>query len=177
MVSQVIASQWVNALPSKKFYSYLVLLGLRIGWIGTQDEELQHKIMQLKDYTTICSSGPSEVLALIALRSKDSIVQKNLSIIASGLHAVDTFMQKHDEHFAFQKPIAGPIGFPKILHGTASDYCEKLVQDIGVLLLPSYLYQVDDDRFRVSFGRENIPEVVKIWDAYMDATTSWWRNV
>ena len=39
----------------------LSMPGLRIGWVATQDQELLQKVLQLKDYTTICSSAPSEV--------------------------------------------------------------------------------------------------------------------
>lgn len=39
----------------------LSMPGLRIGWIATQDTDLLQHILQLKDYTTICSSAPSEV--------------------------------------------------------------------------------------------------------------------
>ena len=35
--------------------------GLRIGWVAMQDTQLLQHILQLKDYTTICSSAPSEV--------------------------------------------------------------------------------------------------------------------
>ena len=39
----------------------LSMPGSRIGWIATQDSQLLTRIMQLKDYTTICNSAPSEV--------------------------------------------------------------------------------------------------------------------
>ena len=39
----------------------LSMPGLRIGWVAMQDQELLQKVLQLKDYTTICSSAPSEV--------------------------------------------------------------------------------------------------------------------
>lgn len=39
------------------------LAGLRIGWIVTKDQDLYQKIATFKDYTTICSSAPSEILA------------------------------------------------------------------------------------------------------------------
>lgn len=35
--------------------------GLRIGWVAMHEKELLQRIVQLKDYTTICSSAPSEV--------------------------------------------------------------------------------------------------------------------
>ena len=50
------------------------LPGLRIGWIATRAPELIEQICVLKDYTTICASGPSEILAVIALRAKGRII-------------------------------------------------------------------------------------------------------
>src|SRR5206468_2577474 len=41
------------------------LAGLRVGWIATKDVHLRQRIIALKDYTTICGSAPSEVLALM----------------------------------------------------------------------------------------------------------------
>ena len=39
----------------------------RIGWLATRDRDLLARCAAFKDYTTICSSAPSEVLALIGL--------------------------------------------------------------------------------------------------------------
>ena len=44
------------------------LPGLRIGWLATRNLALMEKLKSLKDYLSICSSAPSEVLALIAVR-------------------------------------------------------------------------------------------------------------
>ncbi len=43
--------------------------GLRIGWVAAQDTKLLEQIMQLKDYTTICSSAPSEVCVMMTVLS------------------------------------------------------------------------------------------------------------
>ena len=53
------------------------LAGLRIGWVAAHDRALLERIKSLKDYTTICSSAPSELLALMALRSGESILAAN----------------------------------------------------------------------------------------------------
>lgn len=39
--------------------------GLRIGWLALRDKELYQKIADYKDYTTICSSAPSEILSIM----------------------------------------------------------------------------------------------------------------
>ena len=36
------------------------LPGLRIGWLATHDDRLLDAAARFKDYTTICSSAPSE---------------------------------------------------------------------------------------------------------------------
>eukprot|EP00878_Enallax_costatus_P039623 GHUV01045483.1.p1 GENE.GHUV01045483.1~~GHUV01045483.1.p1 ORF type:complete len:278 (+),score=70.51 GHUV01045483.1:92-925(+) len=37
------------------------LPGLRVGWVACRDQQLMQQVLMLKDYTTICSSAPSEV--------------------------------------------------------------------------------------------------------------------
>ena len=50
------------------------LAGLRLGWLATRDSRLLQELTAHKDYTTICSSAPSEILALIALRAGGTIL-------------------------------------------------------------------------------------------------------
>ena len=47
------------------------MAGLRIGWLATRDRDLLARCASFKDYTTICASAPSEILALIGLRPRD----------------------------------------------------------------------------------------------------------
>jgi aspartate/methionine/tyrosine aminotransferase len=49
------------------------MAGVRLGWLVTRDRALFEKMAAYKDYTTICGSGPSEILSLIALRNRMSI--------------------------------------------------------------------------------------------------------
>ena len=50
------------------------LAGLRVGWVASQDAELVRRLRDLKDYTSVCGSAPSEILSLIALRAADVVV-------------------------------------------------------------------------------------------------------
>ena len=47
------------------------MAGLRIGWLATHDRDLLARLAAFKDYTTICSSAPSEILSIIALRASE----------------------------------------------------------------------------------------------------------
>ena len=61
------------------------MAGLRIGWLATHDRELLDRVARFKDYTTICSSAPSEILAIIALRARDRVLARSRAIVARNL--------------------------------------------------------------------------------------------
>ncbi len=143
------------------------LAGLRIGWIATRNAELFEKMAAFKDYTTICNSAPSEFLATLALRHAEAIVGRNLKIIGENLDRLDRFFDTHSDWFAWQRPRAGSIAFPALLKGSVDAFCEDLVAEAGVLLLPGSLYGPDYNAFRVGFGRKNLPEVLEKFENYL----------
>ena len=145
------------------------LAGLRIGWITTRNSKLYRKIAALKDYTTICNSAPSEFLAELALRHRNILVTRNLGIIQSNLPLLDDFFSRHSDLFAWVRPIAGPIAFPKLLKGQVGPFCDKLVHESGVLLLPGTLYDHPGNHFRIGFARQNMPEALARLDEYLKA--------
>ncbi len=65
------------------------LAGLRIGWVATHNAAILTRMAAFKDYTTICSSAPSEYLAELALRQRARIVGRNLQIIRDNLALLD----------------------------------------------------------------------------------------
>ena len=146
------------------------LAGLRIGWIACKDSALKRKIASFKDYTTICSSAPSEFLSLLALRHRDMILQRNLSIIRDNLSLLRTFFEKHHSLFRWVEPAAGPIAFPSLLNsGGTEDFCSRLLEQKGVLLLPGTCYSFDDRHFRIGFGRRNMPVALSKLDEFVNA--------
>lgn len=145
------------------------LAGLRIGWVVIKDKDLYQKMAIFKDYTTICSSAPSEILSLIALRSKDIIIQNHLGRINRNLQLLDDFFEKYKKLFSWVRPKAGTIGFPRLhLDIDSSNFCEKLVKETGILLLPSSVYDYDNKHFRLGFGRENMPEALSKFEEYIN---------
>jgi aspartate/methionine/tyrosine aminotransferase len=138
------------------------LAGLRIGWIATRNRAIHQAMAAFKDYTTICSSAPSEFLAALALRHGQEIVDRNRRIICDNLDVLDAFFGAHASRFRWQPPQAGPIAFPALLDEPSESFCERLVQQAGVLLLPGTVYGAEYDRnFRIGFGRRNMPESIE----------------
>lgn len=70
----------------------LGLAGLRIGWIVCTDTDFISKISNTKHYLSICNSGPSEVLALIALRNEAAILRRNREIILRNKRLFEEFL-------------------------------------------------------------------------------------
>jgi aspartate/methionine/tyrosine aminotransferase len=136
------------------------LAGLRIGWLATKNEDVLRQTAEMKDYTTICCSAPSEWLATLALRHRQSLVDRNLEIIRSNLKLLDVFFVNHAEAFSWIRPKAGAIAFPQLLEGDVEEFTRALVSQASVLLLPGSLFDDLNNHFRIGFGRRSFPEAL-----------------
>ena len=145
------------------------LAGLRIGWVASQNTDVLHRMAGFKDYLTICNSGPSEFLALTALRNKDLLLERNMRIIRNNLRLLDEFFAKWPDLVSWIRPQAGPIGFPAWKGpGTADEFCNSLLEKTGTLLLPGSMYGQDfKNNFRLGFGRRNMPEALASLDDFL----------
>ena len=144
------------------------LAGLRIGWIATHDTELLAKMASFKDYTTICNSAPSEFLTELAIRHHETLAGDNRALILRNLALLDDFFSHHADRFAWQRPTAGPIAFPRLLHGDIEHFAHEVVTRSGVLLLPGSVYDYPGNHFRIGFGRRNMPEALATLEEFLN---------
>lgn len=145
------------------------LAGLRIGWLATKDRDLMADLIKMKHYTSICSSGPSEFLSVVALKNSQKILDRNVKIIEDNIKIADDFFSKYPTLFDFKKPMAGPIAFVKMnIDQPIADFCDQLVEEQGVLLLPASIYGYDGQYFRMGFGRENFKESLDQFQSYLE---------
>lgn len=143
------------------------LAGLRIGWLATQDRALVESLLTHKDYTTICCSAPSEFLARVALQNATTIIDRNVGIILANLDLARAFMDRHTDRFAWRAPLAGPIAFPRLREGSAAAFCRAAVEEAGVLLAPSTLFDFGDAHCRWGLGRRNFGAGLAALEAYL----------
>jgi len=136
----------------------LAMAGLRIGWLATRDRELLARCAAFKDYTTICASAPSEILAIIGLRARDTVLARSRGIVAANLPLLDAFFERWAGTFSWVRPRGGSIGFPRLDPATDIDrFAAALVEAEGVLLLPGSRFDHPGNHFRLGFGREDLP--------------------
>lgn len=143
------------------------LAGLRIGWIATKNRRIYEKMALLKDYTTICNSAPSEFLAEIAMRNRQKLIERNLGIIQTNLQVIEDFFARYADLFDWVRPQAGSMAFPRLLKGDVEEFCDRLVKEAGVLLLPGSIYDDPGNYFRLGLGRKNLPQAVERLDGFL----------
>jgi aspartate/methionine/tyrosine aminotransferase len=137
------------------------LPGVRIGWIATRDRALLRRAAAFKDYTTICSAAPSELLALIGLRAGEAILRRNRAIVAANLARLDALFAAHGDALEWVRPRAGSVAFPRLTTGErADDFAARLVEREGVLILPGSRFGYPGDHFRLGFGRADMTEAL-----------------
>ena len=149
------------------------LPGLRIGWIACQDREALSKMERMKHYLSICSSGPSERLAIIALENRREILARNCRIVDENLPKWEAFFAHHPGLFEWRRPDGSCMAFPRYLGADDVEaFARALVEDSGVLLLPSTIFRSDlgptpTDRFRLGFGRTGLDEGLAAMDSHI----------
>ena len=142
--------------------------GLRIGWIACKDTNLLKKIEQVKHYTSICNSAPSEILSLIALCNKDKILERNNNIVSSNLKLLDRFFTEYDHLFEWVRPQGGCVGFVKYKGlEPVSSFCDRLLREKNVLLMPASIYNYESNHFRIGFGRKNMSESLEQFEEFL----------
>ncbi|MEM7040484.1 MAG: aminotransferase class I/II-fold pyridoxal phosphate-dependent enzyme, partial [Bacteroidota bacterium] len=146
------------------------LAGLRIGWLVSQDTDLLAQIVAFKDYLSICSSAPSEILSLIALNHLDHFLQPNLAKIKTNVALFETFVNQHDLFSGFIPPFAGSTAFvPLNISTSARAFSDRLVTETGIMTVPSDMFGYEGKYIRVGFGRAN-------FEAILEALGKWSRE-
>lgn len=144
------------------------LAGLRIGWLASRDTDLLQKANSYKMYTSICNSAPSEILALIALRSKDKILKRNRGIVLSNVDLLSLFVERHPNSIRWVRPESGTVAFLELLLPVSIDeFTEQLVEKAGVLIMPASVFDLPGNFFRIGFGRRNMPEVLNRFEQFL----------
>jgi aspartate/methionine/tyrosine aminotransferase len=113
----------------------------------------------------------------MAVRATQDLTQRCRSIIAANADLADAFFKRWHHLFDWKRPAAGPICFPHVkataLAGASiDDWCERCVNECGVLLLPAGVYDhaasSAGGHFRLSLGRASCGSCLKVLDAWLE---------
>ena len=142
------------------------LPGLRLGWLACRDRDLLVRFERYKHYLSICNSAPSEMLARIALQSRETILARNRRLLQDNAAIVGDFMAAFPQLFDYREPDGGCVCFVRYKGDDGvEEFTRRLVEEAGILLLPSSIYRSDvgevpANYFRLGLGRRFVPEAM-----------------
>ena len=143
------------------------LPGLRVGWLITRDAELMRACQDVKSYTTICGSAPSEILALIALENAEALIARCIDIVQSNIEVTRSMIDRHSDLFRIHFPRAGTVGLAELTADAGvSDFAQAAVEGAGVMVLPAKVMQFEGNYFRMGFGRRDLPHALEVFESF-----------
>lgn len=144
------------------------LAGLRIGWLVTKRPDLIRKILTFKDYLTICNNAAGEVLSYIALNHKEKFITPNIKKIIRNKDIFKKFVMNNNEFLNFSDTKAGSVALVRLKTDiTSLEYCENIVRETGIMLVPSEMFNFGNTHIRIGFGREDFEEALNVWQKYI----------
>jgi aspartate/methionine/tyrosine aminotransferase len=153
------------------------LAGLRVGWVATHDSVLLERMKGLKDYTTVCPPTPSELLSLVALRNSERILKANVERITINMSLANAFLDRRQQdetrRMVWTPPQAGAACFPRIIDAAATPnqgataLCQEVLDETGILLLPSTVYGYGDSHIRLGLGHRDFDVGIKKLELYL----------
>ena len=140
----------------------------------TKNQDLITLMCSFKEYTTICNSGPSEVLSIIALRNSDKLVSRTLRLVKNNLKLLEKFFEKYRELLEWHRPRAGTAGLvrlkgflSKFNNNGATGLCEQLAVVKQLLLVPASVFGHADEYVRIGFARSDLPKSLSLLEDFI----------
>lgn len=145
------------------------LPGLRMGWLATRDRHLLAQMAAFKDYTTICTAAPSEVLALMALRARDALLARSRAMVKDNLSLLERFIAAHSGLLSWARPQGGSVALARLRCDDVDAYCAALAERAGVLLLPGSALDWPGPYARLGYGRKGLAAALAAWERALSA--------
>lgn len=141
------------------------LPGLRIGWLASKDRTALERCQTLKDYTTICHSAPSEILALIALRARATLLERSRAIVGANVALARAFFGARPDRFEWLEPDAGSVAFPRWTGPAPVEaMAQRALERAGLMLAAGELFDLPGTHFRVGLGRRGLARALERLD-------------
>lgn len=144
------------------------MAGLRTGWIVCRDTKIIQNLLAFKDYLSICNSAPSEILTLMALNHVDKFIPPNIKKIKRNIQLFNTFANQYDHLLTFIPPQAGSTSFVKLnISSSSLEFSNKLVEQTGIMTVPSEMFGYGGKYIRIGFGRASFPKTLEELNQYL----------
>lgn len=131
------------------------LAGLRLGWIATHDTEAIKTFMSHRDYNLISCGIFDEMLAAVALKHSDKLLERSRRIVRENLQILDSWVQK-EPHVSYVKPKAGTTALVYYdLDIPSYEFCEEMYHKTGAFVTPGDCFEMPHSmRIGYAYGKQ-----------------------
>jgi aspartate/methionine/tyrosine aminotransferase len=149
-VAASLSSRAISVSSLSKSYG---LPGLRLGWVVTQDPELQQRLLAAKEQVVICGSALDEEAARQVLRRRDEHLARIMPVIAERRGVLVDWVAEQD-WLDVVEPRAGVVCFPRLRPGVVDDVdgFYRAINDDGTFVGEGHWFDTDRRHFRLGFG-------------------------
>ena len=129
------------------------LPGLRIGWVAAS-AEIAARCWALRDYISLSPGKLNDTLAILAIKHRDRIIERNQAIIAANLSAAGAWLTRHADILSWRPPRGGLLALLHYdLEFPSLDLANRLAEEYGVMLAPGSAFGLEH-YLRIGIGQE-----------------------
>ncbi len=144
------------------------LAGIRIGWAVTPNNALLQSLIAIKAVNSICCSKIDEALACIALKNSHAILSRNNEIISDNIKLFSALVIRHQKHLSWHPPQAGILALVEVKNiETMTAWSKTLAKKTGILTLPSELFGLQGNYFRLGLGQKSFAQTLVKFERYL----------
>ncbi|MCI6700242.1 MAG: aminotransferase [Solobacterium sp.] len=148
------------------------LAGLRLGWIATHDTKAIKSFLSHRDYNLISCGMIDEMIASIALKNKDKLLKRNLTIVRENLEILDNWV-KQEKHVNYIKPKAGTTALIYYdLDIPSVQFCEEMYKTTGAFVTPGDCFEMPQSmRIGYAYGKQDLINGLKAISEFIKIKT------
>jgi aspartate/methionine/tyrosine aminotransferase len=129
------------------------LPGLRLGWMAAP-AELAAECWFTRDYVSLSPGKLNDALAILAIKHRDKIIDRNEAIISENLSIANAWFAKHADILSWSPPRGGLLALLRYnLDIPSLDLANKLAEQYSVMLAPGSAFGFEY-HLRIGIGQE-----------------------
>ena len=134
-----------------------------------RDTAFMQRFAQLRDYTTMCNSAPSEVLGQVAMRNEDAIFTRHRDRVATHLGRLESFVAATRGVLNSPARRDRPSASFVCSRNRPRNWLRRCAQEHGLMLVPSTVFEDSGDHHvRIGMGLKNFPECLEVFGRVLD---------
>jgi aspartate/methionine/tyrosine aminotransferase len=116
------------------------LPGLRIGWLAAP-ADLVAQCWAMRDYISLSPGKLNDALAVLALKHREQIVERNQAIVKQNLATATAWLDRHADLVSWTPPRGGLLALLRYYLDIPSlDLANKLAEEYSVMLAPGSVF-------------------------------------